>query len=77
MSITSAELMERGLVILSQDIQTGIYYGVFGNEEFILKHLNLDLVNRPNRCVRVFEIPEVNYGRVAKIEEIRQCVALQ
>ena len=73
---TSDKIFERGLAIGSYDILDGSYIFRFRDERYTLRRMMLDN-GRPNRCVRTFTIPELRYGVVARIEEIRQAMEFE
>lgn len=70
---TERDVFSKGLAVVWQDMDG--FYARFRNEDFRFKSLRLDN-SSPARCIYIFNVPELRFARVAKIDEVRKCAEL-
>ena len=62
----------RGLAVGSYDLARGRWLFHFREERFTVSDMTLER-GPPQRFMRAYPIPEVRYGWVAGIDEVRRC----
>ena len=69
----SDEIFDKGLAVGSLDVRTSEWIFRFRGESFKLKRCILS-DGRPNRALPIFQIPELRYGSVARIDDVREAM---
>jgi hypothetical protein len=71
MAMNSEEIYAKGLAIGSMDIMKDEWIFRFRDERFVVRRPSLS-EGKPAKFINIFSLPELRYGKVAKIEEVRQ-----